>query len=186
MEQLRMETLNAAVPEVAMPEGWHIRSSREGDGAAWCLCCKGGALGVDEDMSEAHFVQVMPKDVAREDVLYIESEDGHVGGTATLWVKPEDKTLGWVHMVGVNPDSQGKRLSAPVCAQVMRNGAARGCTHFSLLTDDFRIPAIRTYLKLGFLPVVKDEAMAQRWRALLPKVGRESVMTTDGAIIRGE
>ena len=35
-----------------------------------------------------------------------------------------------------------------------------------LTTDDFRVPAVVGYLRGGFHPVLYDEGMEERWRAL--------------------
>ena len=59
MEQLKMYRPPMPAPEINLPEGWHIRSSRPGDGEDWCLCCRGGALGVDNEASEAVFKEKM-------------------------------------------------------------------------------------------------------------------------------
>ena len=41
-----------------------------------------------------------------------------------------------------------------------------GYRAYSLLTDDFRLPAVSTYLKLGWQPLLYLEDMEGRWRAL--------------------
>ena len=41
-----------------------------------------------------------------------------------------------------------------------------------LSTDDFRLPAIRTYLKLGFEPYLVHENQRERWRKVLAAIGR--------------
>jgi hypothetical protein len=35
-----------------------------------------------------------------------------------------------------------------------------------LHTDDFRLPAIKTYLKLGFTPQVDSAEVADRWKKI--------------------
>ena len=62
--------------------------------------------------------------------------------------------------------------STPVCAAAIARGIAQGRNRMTLTTDDFRIPAIRSYLKLGFLPVVDGWEMRRRWQALLAPLGR--------------
>jgi hypothetical protein len=50
-----------------------------------------------------------------------------------------------------------------------------GCHGAYLTTDDFRVPAIRSYLRAGFLPVLYQEDMAQRWAAVLQAMGIHNV-----------
>ena len=47
-----------------------------------------------------------------------------------------------------------------------------------LTTDDFRLPAIKSYLKAGFYPVLyareEYDTMRQRWTSVLEKLGVEN------------
>jgi len=180
MEQLKMYRPPMAAPEVKLPEGWHIRSFQPGDGADWCLCCRGGALGVDDEASEAVFKEQMLDDphVAAEDVLFIVDDKGFIGGTTTLYCRDEEN-FGTVHMVAVKKEAQGKGLSAPVVAAVIARSLEKEREHITLTTDDFRIPAVKTYLKLGFIPVVGDMPMRRRWQALLSVVGYDRLTCVD-------
>ena len=180
MQQLKMYRPPMEAPEVKIPEGWHIRSYQAGDGADWCLCCRGGALGVDDEASEAVFQTKMLDDphVAAEDVLFIVDEKGFVGGTTTLYCRDE-ADWGTVHMVAVKKEAQGKGLSAPVVAAVIARSLEKGRDHITLTTDDFRVPAVKTYLRLGFLPVVGDMPMRRRWQALLTTMGYERIACVD-------
>lgn len=72
-------------------------------------------------------------------------------------------TLGWVMS---SPDHRGKRLGYSVCAAVMQHLAKHGFRTFQLSTDDFRVPAIKTYLNLGWQPWLYEPDMEERWRAL--------------------
>ena len=38
-------------------------------------------------------------------------------------------------------------------------------------TDDFRLPAIKNYLNLGFVPVYVGENHGERWRIIFKKLG---------------
>jgi mycothiol synthase len=57
--------------------------------------------------------------------------------------------------------------------QMLVDFRARGYRDAVLETDDFRLPAIRTYLRHGYVPVtenVKGENHLKRWSAILPQV----------------
>ena len=41
-----------------------------------------------------------------------------------------------------------------------------------LTTDDFRIPAVKVYLSLGFIPVLHDDTMPGRWKAVAAQINR--------------
>ena len=42
-----------------------------------------------------------------------------------------------------------------------------------LKTDDFRIPAIKIYYRLGFLPWLFEEGMRERWTIVAKNLGWE-------------
>ncbi len=187
MRQLTMYRPPLPAPQVELPEGWHIRSYRPGDGADWCRCCQGGALGVEEEPSEALFQRLMLSDphIRPENVLFIVDDAGWIGGTTTMYC-PDEPGLGTIHMVAVREQARGKGLSTPVCAAAIGRGIALGRDRITLTTDDFRIPAIRSYLKLGFLPVVDDWEMRRRWQALLAPLGRATLPCVDGDYAKAE
>jgi mycothiol synthase len=54
-----------------------------------------------------------------------------------------------------------------VCLAVLRAAVLAGHTGIYLLTDDHRLPAIRTYLRLGFRPRIHDDATRARWEPIL-------------------
>lgn len=78
-------------------------------------------------------------------------------------------TLGWVMS---SPHYRGKKLGYSVCAAVMQHLAKHGFRTFQLSTDDGRVPAIKTYLKLGWRPWLYEDDMEGRWRALAEIFGR--------------
>jgi mycothiol synthase len=71
--------------------------------------------------------------------------------------------LGWVMC---HPDFRGKRLGYAVCLAVMRILYSYGYRSFILSTDDCRIPAVKTYLNLGWQPWLTEPDMEERWRNL--------------------
>jgi mycothiol synthase len=71
--------------------------------------------------------------------------------------------LGWV---AADPQHAGKGLGLATCAAVTARFLSAGYRRIYLLTDDHRLPAIRTYLKLGWRPLVRDAAIEERWRAV--------------------
>ena len=73
-------------------------------------------------------------------------------------------TAGWV---AVSPRERGRRLGYLVCLTVLHYAASSGHQELFLRTDDDRLRAIRTYVKLGFQPWLRDGAAASRWEAAL-------------------
>jgi mycothiol synthase len=77
--------------------------------------------------------------------------------------------MGWV---AAAPEHRGKHLGRAVCSAVTARLLGGGYRAIYLLTDDWRLPAVKTYLKLGYEPVLTGEGMAERWRKVGDAVGR--------------
>lgn len=76
---------------------------------------------------------------------------------------PEGGELGWV---AGDPDYSGRGLGLAVCAAVSRHFIQARYQHIYLSTDDWRLPAIKLYLRLGYQPMLYDETMEARWEAV--------------------
>ena len=57
-----------------------------------------------------------------------------------------------------------------VCAAVVDRLLRAGYYNMRLNTDDWRLPAIHIYLKLGFVPFLRLPDMSDRWRAVCQQV----------------
>ncbi len=73
---------------------------------------------------------------------------------------------GYLHWVAVDPIHRGRRLGFFLSLAVLHTFTTLGCTDALLETQDHRLAAIHTYLKLGFLPQHPDESHRSRWNAI--------------------
>jgi mycothiol synthase len=69
-------------------------------------------------------------------------------------------------MVAVAPDYWGKGLGTFISIAALRHMRERGCEQAILDTDDFRLPAIRIYLALGFMPEMMEADHSERWQGV--------------------
>ena len=76
--------------------------------------------------------------------------------------------LGWV---AGDPEHKGRGLGLAVCAAVTARFIQAGYRRIYLWTDDWRLPALKTYLKLGYEPVFYKEDMAERWQEVFANLG---------------
>jgi mycothiol synthase len=81
-----------------------------------------------------------------------------------------DASLGMVHYVATDPDYRGRGLGFAVTNAVLHHMKGEGKSAAYLSTDDFRLPAIKIYLKLGFEPDTSKEGHAERWQAVRQKL----------------
>ena len=164
----------------AFPCGYYMRSyisaNKKEDGEGWCGCCAGGSLGIEE-ISEAAFENKMlcDKSVNPENIFFLIAPNGCIAGTVTYQYTGAEDT-GCIHMVAVAQEYQGKKLALPMVLYAVQKITGDGKTKIILSTDDWRIPAIKTYLKAGFEPAIKpgDEETAARWANVMAKTSEKS------------
>lgn len=92
----------------------------------------------------------------------IDGDDGPVATASARYVQrfPES---GYVHWVAVDPAHRGKRLGTLIMATVLQRFSADGRHSAILETDDYRLPAIASYLGQGFIPHYVDSDHEDRW-----------------------
>ncbi|MCC6484273.1 MAG: GNAT family N-acetyltransferase [Armatimonadetes bacterium] len=169
--QLRMVRPNFdTLPGIALPDDITIRTYREGDEALWASIVNTG-LGGSHTEHSAHqeLTDRLQFDPAG---LFFAVLDGEAVGTACAWrERPEECEVGYVHMVCVRPEAQGRGLGYLLTLHVLHYFRDRGFSSAILDTDDFRIPAIKSYLRLGFRPRYFDLSHAERWERLAQDAG---------------
>ena len=92
--------------------------------------------------------------------------EGQDIGTATAWHQRDNRGRRWgvVHWVAVTPEYQGKGLSRPLltaCLNQMRKLQHRRAR---LMTQTPRIPAIKAYLRFGFVPDLSQPDARAGWQ----------------------
>jgi mycothiol synthase len=157
-------------PPVVLPEGYALRTWREGDEAGYvALMASAGFDG----WTPARIAQTR-RSVLPGGLFLVEAPGGgRPVATAMAVDCPTDRhprggELGWV---AVDPAHRGRRLGQAVSAVATARLLAAGYRDVYLLTDDHRLPAIKTYLRMGFRPLRWAEGMDERWRAVLDALG---------------
>lgn len=155
------------LPAPAVPTGYELRSFQPGDEAGWNRLMD---IAFERTPGQSDFAREMAADAPYrpERVKLILDDQGTVVATASSWLQekfgPEAGTLHWV---ATDPAHGGKGLGTSVSVAAMHQGASEGRTHLMLLTDDFRIAALKTYLRLDFRPVIAHRSHPRRWRKIL-------------------
>lgn len=110
-------------------------------------------------------------DAADVPVTWIVEDGEGVIGVASERLMPDTyPDAGYVHYVGVSARARGRRVGAVLTARCLRGFAERGLSSAVLETDDFRVPAVVTYLRLGFIPTYRSAAEQSAWSGLLPSL----------------
>lgn len=155
------------LPGMDLPAGYTIRSAKVGDEQAWVDIIN-DSFGFFANRS---FDALKHEACFSYDHVFFICFNGIPVGTATSWYRPEwSNGTGYLHMVGVKKEHSGKHLGAYVSLEALYDMKKRGFMSCVLQTDDFRIPAIKTYLRLGFKPKFTHENHQERWAYIKEKV----------------
>lgn len=163
---MRRDTL-ANLPGIDLPGGDILRGANANDaeGLAETLGAAFPDFGWTDDKVRAELL-----DHPEVFQTYVVQRAGAPVATASCKRIADDASTGYLHWCGVHPSAQGARLGRMVCIAVLEAFGKDGMTSAILDTDDFRIPAIKTYLRLDFSPVIRDDDDQVRWSALAPSL----------------
>ena len=186
MSQLKMYwyAQPTAWPEAFNGFTYRRYNGTQADRDAWLAICETGKL-LDEEGN--YFERYILNAVGyREDTVFFVLDGDKPVATITvldrqdkITVLDREETLGYVHMVGVHADYCGRGLGGYLNRIAQAALCELGCDGAWLTTDDWRIPAIRSYLRSGFHPVLHEADMEERWVAILKAQGYTNVLCTD-------
>ena len=160
------------LPPPQVPDGYVLRPFRDGDEAGWGQVMD---RAFEWEPGHADFSRLMRADevFAPERVKLVLAVSGQVVATASCWpvarYGPRNRMLHWV---ATHPDHAGRGLGFQVSLAALHHAAGEGCRTMTLLTDDFRTAALKTYLHMGFEPLCTHSSHPERWRLILRRLGR--------------
>lgn len=165
LEMVWTECLIQAPPIVWLPPGYLLRTYRPGDKPRFRRVMElSGWPGWDDEKLKPWLARILPEAW----IMAVEQESGEIVASAMglhshTEQHPFGAELGWV---ASDPVHRGKGLGRAVCAAVTARLLAAGYRNIHLYTDDFRHPALMTYLKLGYVPFLFRPDVADRWRTI--------------------
>ena len=127
------------------------------------------AVGFEHAAGDFYDYELMPRKELKEGTHIVVHNDEVVGVTFAGVV---DATEGRLDYVAADPRFSGKGIGWAVCAGVVRHLLEQGYKTAVLWTDDWRLPAIVTYMKVGFEPVMYREDMERRWEGVHARLAR--------------
>jgi mycothiol synthase len=164
MESLRMRrpTLADLPPLPSLPNSYTLRPMQELDMPAVADVLDRAFL--DEGWDPGRVRTALWDEPSVSKTLLLDS-GGQPVATASARLLPERfPGSGYLHWVAVDPAHTGHRFGKYISLAILHEFVALGCDDAVLETQDHRLPAIKTYLNLGFLPEYPDEAHRERWR----------------------
>ena len=159
--------------EHPLPQGYTLCTlETDEDIRGWIHACDEG-LGVGEWTAEDFREKMLGQPgIEKEQIFLVKDHQGKVMATATAWQKNDHQ--GYLHMVSALPESRGLGFGYLLTQKVLDFFLQQGIEDIMLDSDDFRLAALKVYLKLGFIPVLNDYDMAERWQ----KIFQQLKMTT--------
>ena len=168
MPQLKMYWKNdgKAAADVAVPSGCRIARFTELEDAMdkWLDIVQ---YGLSNGKQDAEFYRkVMTANVTySEDRCFFVLENERAVATLAVLCDYEKKE-GYIHMVACREDSRGKGYGTLLNRVAEYSLKKEGMQTAFLTTDDWRIPAIKSYLRAGFTPDLSTDDFKERWEKI--------------------
>lgn len=161
---MRRPSLDDLRPLPALAEADALREAGVDDAAALAVVLR-SAFGPEWTIGRVHAALLDAPDVV---ATFVATAKGTPIATASARLAPDAfPGSGYLHWVGVHADARGRRLGRIVSLAVLHRFHALGCQDAVLETDPFRLPAIRVYLNLGFVPEPVVPVHETIWRDIL-------------------
>lgn len=167
LEMVWPETRLGDPPTVAVHPGYTLRQYRPDDREAYFkLLASAGMLPCRLEYWEDHLLP--------NGFFVIEhNESGALVATCMASHHPAPRhpragNLGWL---AADPAHKGHQLGQAVTAAVTARLIVGGYRRIYLETHDFRLAAIKIYLKMGWVPLLYQEDMHDRWLVICEKLG---------------
>jgi predicted dehydrogenase len=159
----------AKLPSIVLPDGYAIHTERKDSIPAWESIVE-SSFGKPAFYSD----KIITRPGYCPERVYFVSIEGKDVATATSYNHKDYPGEGFLHMVATHREAMRKGAGKLVTLAVLHGLKDFGMTSCVLTTDDFRLPAIKMYLSIGFMPVIENEHMKERWRKVMEQLNQES------------
>jgi len=157
------------LPALVVPDGYALRTYRPGDEPAWCEIMEGN-VGRNWTVEKCRAQLTQDPRFSAEKLFFATHGERPVA-SACAWRKTADPgPVGELHMVAALEAHRGRGLGHLLNAAVLRCLKELGHSEAHLQTDDWRLPAIVTYLHAGFQPVHTHPSHVGRWEKILSEL----------------
>lgn len=164
MEQLIMRWYGSDEKyDIVLPDGFEIKTFDGGDEYRdrWCDIV---SCGLTDGVRDRSFFESCLNEYGKyeNDKVFFIDKDGESVATVTV-ICDYEKREGYLHMVACKEKFRGMGLGTLMNKLAVNTLIDAGMSEAYLTTDDFRIPAIKSYLRVGFLPVLSSADFKRRW-----------------------
>ena len=158
------------LPTLQCPEGYHIRTYQQGDETHWARIMDIAFVDQGRTVQDTYTHVINQPNFDPDGFCFVIHKNMPIG-TACAWQESlRGKPIGYIDMLAVLPEHTGHRLGKWLTVFLLHYFKARRVASVMLDTDDFRLPAIKNYLNLGFVPVYAGENHLLRWQSIFEKL----------------
>ncbi len=159
-------------PRAEIPAGYVTRPYAEGDDAALRRLLERENWVVADEEWQDYKDRVLPNGL----FLILHADSGDLAATAGAVHNPNPGRYyfpfgGELGYVVVHPEHRGRRLGHHVSAMVVERFISAGYESIRVCVQGFRLAAVKTYLRLGFIPFLHSEGVVLRWERICEQVG---------------
>lgn len=191
MSCLKMYFNNPTARNIPLPDGFTVtKFQSEDDIEPWLEICRDGLIAPDAGVEKfrCELVDIDGPDPYR-DTYFIE-KDGKKIATYTVVPNMWSTGMGYIHMVACRSEYRGLGLGKFMADDAICKLIDLKKERLFLLTGDARLPALRTYISAGFLPVnyIDEEGkdMVERWQNVVNALNIDSLdlLNDDGTFMQ--
>lgn len=171
MEQLKMVWKKGKTPDEINPGGLVLRTfdGSDKDIDIWLDIVAEGLTEKREDMDFFYNCMYSHGELEYDKFFIIECENEPAATIAVIC--DYKKKEGYIHMVACKEKFRGCGIGNYMNNVAVRTLISAGMETAYLTTDDFRLPAIKSYLRAGFYPAIPDGEHEKRWNIIYDKLG---------------
>jgi len=163
------------IPAFTLPKPYRFRTYKPGDEETWYriwTLADQEYRAVNPNTFAENFGHDIKALAARQ--FYVCDAKGDAIGTASAWFREDYKGKPWglVHWVAIVPEAQGKGLAKPLMTHIMARLKKLGHPRAMLVTQPYRVRAIKIYLDFGFTPDLMSEIAFVAWRQVRDALGQ--------------
>ena len=171
-DQLRMIRRGLEnLPTLQCPDGYSIRTYRKGDEVHWARIMDIAFVDQGRTAQDTYTNVINQPDFDPNGFCFVIYKKFPIG-TACAWkMCLHDEQVGYIDMLAVLPEHTGHKLGKTLTLFLLHYFKSQRMTSVVLDTDDFRLPAIKNYLNLRFVPMSIRENHKLRWQNVFEKLG---------------
>jgi len=167
--ELTLNQKNQKKKDIHLPEGFYLRTFKKQDKKGLIEIFRLSGLA---EWSDIEFEVVKSSFLPNGFFVVVENDTEKI--VATMGARhtpnkfnPNAGDIGWLCS---HPEFLGKRLGYAAAAAATNRLLEIGYTNIYVNTDDYRLPAIKIFLRLGFEPLMYNNGIEKRWNIIFNKL----------------